>query len=199
MNFPDSWPEHIILMHIIPKHLIHTNFKNTLKVSIYSLIKHTTHTQFIHVQTSRMPIIKNLRMTQPMRRRTIKRLLTLQTSKQRLIQRPRIIKIILRTLTRHTAQIRQRQRTQSPLRIRSRTALRGTHTRKPTRITFTHKPGIVLATTQIHHPSFHMRTPSIRRIGRDIYGTGGCQAGLVSNNVRGYEERRAFCWRRGEE
>mmetsp|Transcript_2902 Transcript_2902/g.5017 ORF Transcript_2902/g.5017 Transcript_2902/m.5017 type:complete len:234 (-) Transcript_2902:497-1198(-) len=44
MNFTDGRPQHVVLVHIIPQHLINSNLKNAFEVCVYRLLQNTSHT-----------------------------------------------------------------------------------------------------------------------------------------------------------
>lgn len=70
VNFRNCRPKHVILVHVIPQHLIHTNFKDTFKVSIHRLGQDSRDTELVYVQTRSVTVIEYLRMTQSMRSRS---------------------------------------------------------------------------------------------------------------------------------
>ena len=67
MHLGHRRPKHVILMHIIPQHFIHTHFKDGFKVGIHWFGQDSTDSQLVDVQASRVSIVKNLRMTKTMR------------------------------------------------------------------------------------------------------------------------------------
>lgn len=68
MNLRDGWPEHVVLVHIVPEHLIDTNFKNGFKISVHRLVQYSRDAEFVNVKTRRMTIVKDLGVAKAMRR-----------------------------------------------------------------------------------------------------------------------------------
>jgi hypothetical protein len=52
-------------------HFIDTNFKDTFKVRIDGLVQNATDTELVHVQARGMAVVKDLRMAESVRRRTV--------------------------------------------------------------------------------------------------------------------------------
>ena len=62
VNFRDSGPKHVILVHIIPKHFIHPNLKYALKVGIDGFLKDSSDPQLVDIKARSVAIVEYLWM-----------------------------------------------------------------------------------------------------------------------------------------
>lgn len=80
VDFCDSRPNHVVLMHVIPEHLVDTNLKDTLEIGIDWLGKNTSDAKLVDVKTRSMSIVEYLGMSEAMDRWTIEVFFSVETS-----------------------------------------------------------------------------------------------------------------------
>jgi hypothetical protein len=72
---------HVVLVHVVPQHFVDAHLKDAFKVRIDRLLENAGHAQLVDIEARRVPIIKDLRVSEAVHRRTVKALLALQASK----------------------------------------------------------------------------------------------------------------------
>ena len=72
MDLSHRRPDHFILVHIIPKHFIYADFKNGLEIRIDGLVQDASEPKLVDVKTGCVAIVKDLRVTKAMNRRTVR-------------------------------------------------------------------------------------------------------------------------------
>jgi hypothetical protein len=70
MSFLHRWPQHVVFVHVIPKHFVNSNLVDALKVSIDRFGQDTIDTELVDIEACSMPIVKDLGMTESVWRRT---------------------------------------------------------------------------------------------------------------------------------
>jgi hypothetical protein len=68
MDFRYSRPQHVVLVHVIPKHLIDTNFENRFEIWIYRFRQYARDAKLIDVETRSVTIVKDLWMPEAVNR-----------------------------------------------------------------------------------------------------------------------------------
>ncbi len=92
-NLLRSWPNIIVFIKVIPRHLINTNRKRGLDVWINPNVNPVCHIKLINVEDCGVAVVKNQRVSQRIGT-CIKRIIVRQTFKNTLVQRKRIVKIL---------------------------------------------------------------------------------------------------------
>lgn len=63
MNLGNSRPNHVILVHVIPKHFVYTNFENGFEVCIDGFFENSSNAKFVDVETGCVTVVKDLGVT----------------------------------------------------------------------------------------------------------------------------------------
>mmetsp|Transcript_13414 Transcript_13414/g.31937 ORF Transcript_13414/g.31937 Transcript_13414/m.31937 type:complete len:250 (+) Transcript_13414:1785-2534(+) len=112
-------PDHVILVHVIPKHLVDSNLHDRLHVRVHCVLQHSSHPQLVDVQAGSVSVVKDLWMPQAMHRRTVEGLLAMKASEKHLDHCPGVVEVLLRLLPGNLVQIGHGQCPNGPIRRHS--------------------------------------------------------------------------------
>ena len=153
VHLSDRGPEHVVLVHVVPKHLINAYFENRLEVGVDGLVQDARDSKFVDVQTGRVAVVEYLRMAQSVNWRAVERVLPLEPGKHGFVQRPGVVKVFLGRSPGHVGQVGEGQRTEGAIGAETGT-VRRMRPGPPVIGSRSGKPGIDLAIvpSQIDHP-----------------------------------------------
>mmetsp|Transcript_14630 Transcript_14630/g.40650 ORF Transcript_14630/g.40650 Transcript_14630/m.40650 type:complete len:330 (-) Transcript_14630:725-1714(-) len=88
VNLTNRWPEHVVFVHVVPQHFIHSNLKNAFEVGVARFAQDPAHSKFVDVEACRVAVIKDLGMPQSVRWWSVEIFFAVQSSEQCLVQGP---------------------------------------------------------------------------------------------------------------
>mmetsp|Transcript_48714 Transcript_48714/g.139303 ORF Transcript_48714/g.139303 Transcript_48714/m.139303 type:complete len:357 (+) Transcript_48714:1671-2741(+) len=113
VHLGDQGPDHVVLVHVVPQHLVHADLEDGLKVGVHGPVQDPGHAELVDVEARRVAVVEDLWVSQAVHRGPVEGLLAPEARKKGLGQGPAVVEVRLRLLARHASQVWHGERAQA--------------------------------------------------------------------------------------